>query len=257
MDDLIIEAYLTRIGATRPVRPDADSLRDLQLRHLRTVPFENLSIHLDEPISLEEDPLLDKLLRRRRGGFCYELNGAFAGLLRALGYDVTLLAARVHTPVGLGPPLDHMALRVELDEPWLADVGFGRFSHYPLRLDDRGDQSDPAGTFLMVDAGDGDIDVHLDGKPAYRIEPHSRQLRDFDAMSWWQGHSPQSHFARSLVCSLLTAEGRVTLSGRTLVETEGTERTERVLESDRDVLAAYDQRFGFTLDQVPEVARPS
>lgn len=90
-----IDAYLARIGARRPAAPDAASLRELQEHHLSTVPFENLSIHLDERITLTEDALFDKIVMRRRGGFCYELNGAFAALLRGLGFDVTLLSAKV------------------------------------------------------------------------------------------------------------------------------------------------------------------
>ncbi|HKO85179.1 MAG TPA: arylamine N-acetyltransferase, partial [Actinomycetota bacterium] len=81
-----MEAYLARIGGARPWRTDAATLRELQLRHLLTVPFENLSIHLGEPIVLDPEALVDKLVQRRRGGFCYELNGAFATLLAALGF---------------------------------------------------------------------------------------------------------------------------------------------------------------------------
>jgi len=105
MDGKELDAYLARIGAARPTRADAAALRELQLRHLLAVPFENLSIHLGEPIVLEPAALLDKLVRRRRGGFCYELNGAFADLLSTLGFGVTLLAARVFGEDGPGPTL--------------------------------------------------------------------------------------------------------------------------------------------------------
>jgi N-hydroxyarylamine O-acetyltransferase len=116
MDDRRLDAYLDRIGVGRPARADAASLAELQVHHLRSVPFENLSIHLGEPIVLEPAALVDKLVDHRRGGYCYELNGAFAALLSALGFSVTLLAARVATPVGLGPPFDHLALRVDADD---------------------------------------------------------------------------------------------------------------------------------------------
>src|SRR5918911_550604 len=153
MDRLGADAYLARIGAPRPGRADAVALRRLQLRHLRAVPFENLSIHLGEEILLEEQALFDKLVLRRRGGFCYELNGLFAALLDVLGFRVTLLAARVHGADGLGPPFDHLALRVDAPEPWLVDVGFGAFSHRPLRLDLDGDQRDPGRSFPGVETG--------------------------------------------------------------------------------------------------------
>ena len=120
-------AYLDRIGARAPERPDLPSLRRLMRSHLASVPFENLSIHLGEVIRLSDEALLGKIVDRRRGGFCYELNGAFAWLLRDLGYRVTMLGARVYGGGQLGPPYDHMTLVVDLDEPWLVDVGFGRF----------------------------------------------------------------------------------------------------------------------------------
>src|SRR6266540_3030147 len=102
MDELSVAAYLDRIGAARPARADGGALRELQLRHLHAVPFENLSIHLGEEIVLEEQALHHKVVARRRGGFCYELNGLFAALLRELGFKVTLVAPDLAT-VALHP----------------------------------------------------------------------------------------------------------------------------------------------------------
>ncbi|MFI0259871.1 arylamine N-acetyltransferase [Streptomyces sp. NPDC017056] len=262
------DAYLRRIGATRPAVPDAEALRDLHLRHLRAVPFENLSVHLGEDVVLDYKALVDKVVGASRGGFCYELNGAFAALLRALGYRVELLAARVFGPDGPGIPYDHLALRVHTadghdghdghdvhdghDGPWLADIGFGRNSHHPLRLDSRAEQPDPAGTFRIEETADGDLDVLRDGRPQYRLERRPRALADFEAGSWYHRTSPDSPFTRSLVCSRLTEHGRVTLSGRTLVTTgaDGS-RDERELTED-EVLPAYRSHFGITLDRIPE-----
>ncbi|MFI9819015.1 arylamine N-acetyltransferase [Streptomyces sp. NPDC052013] len=273
MDSQEIDAYLRRLGAERPARPTADALSALQLRHLRTVPFENLSIHLGEEIVLEEKRLLEKVVGARRGGFCYELNGVFGALLAALGYDVTLLAARVYGEEGrLGVPYDHLALRVRTVDGGdrLADVGFGAHSHFPLVFGERGDQEDPGGTFRIAEAGPdaagvrgghdpargGDLDVLRDGRPAYRLELRPRVLGDFVTGAWWHSTSPRSHFRRSLVCSRVTEEGgRVTLSGRRLVLTgaAGGEREERELGTDEAVLAAYRDRFGVLLDRVPAV----
>jgi len=258
VDGAEVDAYLARIGAARPGRADTAALRELQLRHLLAVPFENLSIHLGEPIVLEPGALRDKLLRRRRGGFCYELNGAFSELLAALGFQVTLLAARVFGDGGLGPPFDHLALRVDVagDGPWLADVGFGRHSSYPLRIDTTAEQADPGGTFRVAVTADGDLDVIRDGQPQYRAEPRPRSLGDFGPTCWWQQTSPESHFTRSLVCSLLTERGRVTLSDRTLIHTTGDRREERTLAGDAEVLDAYRSLFGIVLDRLPTPPAP-
>jgi N-hydroxyarylamine O-acetyltransferase len=242
-----------------PVIADAATVRRLHRAHQIAVPFENLSIHLPEPISLEENDLVDKIVRRRRGGFCYELNGLFALLLEAFGARVTRVAARVYGDEGLSPPFDHLALIVRPADgsgPWLADVGFGRHSDYPLLLDRRAGQDDPAGVFLLADAPGGDLDVLRDGRPQYRIELRERALADFVPTCWWQQTSPQSHFTAGTVCSRLTEDGRVSISGRTLIQTNGAARTERQLDGDDALLAAYRDHFGITLSQVPSRSAP-
>jgi N-hydroxyarylamine O-acetyltransferase len=247
-------AYLARVGMVRPAVLDASALSELQLAHLLTVPFENLSIHLGEPVSLEPADLIAKIAGRRRGGFCYELNGAFALLLEALGARVSRVAARVYGERGLGPPFDHLALVVELPDgsgPWLADVGFGAFSSYPLRFGHRDVQLDPAGEFRLADTADGDVEVLKDGAPQYRIEPRGRALADFGPTCWYQQTSPESHFTQGSICSLLMPDGRVSIAGRMLIRTAGGNRTEGELRSDDAVLAAYLDNFGISLDRVP------
>ncbi|MFB7477223.1 arylamine N-acetyltransferase [Kitasatospora sp. NPDC056184] len=259
-----VAAYLDRIGAERPGRTGAAELARLQEAHLDAVPFENLSIHLGEPVVLEPAALLEKIVDRRRGGFCYELNGAFAALLRALGYRVDLLAARVFDGARPGPPFDHLALRVTADgSAWLADVGFGRFARRPLLLDERGEQCDPVGAFTVLpSAGSagaaGGLDVVLDGEPLYRLDQRPYATADFVPTCWWQTTSPDSHFTRGTTCSRPTPDGgRVTLTstratgGTRLLRTapDGT-RTEELLAADA-ALAAYRTHFGIVLDRLP------
>ncbi|WP_328956581.1 arylamine N-acetyltransferase family protein [Kitasatospora purpeofusca] len=272
-----VAAYLARIGAERPARAGAAELARLQEAHLDAVPFENLSIHLGEPVVLEPEALLEKVVGRRRGGFCYELNGAFAALLRALDYRVELLAARVFDGAEPGPPFDHLALRVEADgAAWLVDVGFGRFARRPLRLDERGRQQDPAGVFTVTPSTvtpstgatdtdtahatgtTGDLDIALDGAPQYRLDPRPYRLADFTPTCWWQTTSPASHFTRATTCSRPTPDGgRITLTstratgGTRLLRTapDGT-RTEELLAADA-ALTAYRTHFGLALDRLP------
>src|SRR5580704_5945641 len=255
MDHETAAAYLNRVGVTAPAAGDAAGLRTLHRAHQVTVPFENLSIHLAEPISLEERDLIDKIVRRRRGGFCYELNGAFALLLEALGARVSRVAARVYGEAGLSPPFDHLALIVRPADgsgPWLADVGFGSHSDYPLLVEVRDEQDDPAGRFRLADASAGDIDVLKDGRPQYRIETRERSLADGVPTCWWQQTSPLSHLTRSTICSRLTPHGRVSISGRMLIQTQGGTRTEQQLDTDDELLAAYRDHFDIVLNQVPD-----
>jgi N-hydroxyarylamine O-acetyltransferase len=265
-----VDAYLQRLGVAHPAGLTVDVLRELHLRHLQTVPFENLSVHLGEEILLQEKRLLDKVVAGRRGGFCYELNGAFGALLTALGFEVTLLAGRVRIDEErFGIPYDHLALRVRTTDggDWLADVGFGAHSHYPLAFGDRGEQPDPGGTFRIAEAGPdaagvrggydtavaADLEVSRDDSPEYRLEVRPRVLGDFVAGAWWHSTSPESHFTRSLVCSRVTEDGgRITLSGRRLTQTapDGG-REERELDTDEEVLAVYRERFKIVLDRVP------
>jgi N-hydroxyarylamine O-acetyltransferase len=93
--------------------------------------------------------------------------------------------------------------------------------------------------------------VLCDGRPEYRLETRARALADFAPTCWYHRTSPDSHFTRSLVCSRLTDKGRLSLSGRTLIETVGGVRTERTLGGEDEVLAAYRDRFGITLDRLP------
>jgi N-hydroxyarylamine O-acetyltransferase len=261
LTDDMLAAYLTRIGRPEPPALDAGTLADLHRAHQLAVPFENLSIHLGEPISLDEADLADKIVGRRRGGFCYELNGAFACLLERLGAQVTRVAARVYGDGGQpGPPLDHLALLVRLPDgtgPWLADVGFGSHSSHPLRADSRAWQTDPGGRFLITDAPGGDLDVAKDGQMQYRIETRERVLDDFVPTCWWQQTSPLSHFTQSVVCSRLTEDGRISISGQRLIRTVAGQRIEEDLPGDQAVLAAYREHFGFDLVRVPQIAARS
>jgi N-hydroxyarylamine O-acetyltransferase len=257
MDETVWSAYLRRIAVPRPLTADTVTLHVLHRAHQLTVPFENLSIHLAEPITLADEALVDKIVHRGRGGICYELNGAFALLLESLGAQVTRVAARVYGADGrLGIPFDHMALIVRSSdgsEPWLADVGFGRNSFYPLLFGSRAEQDDPGGRFLLADTDDGDVDLLRDGQPQYRIERRERAQSDFTPTCWWQQSSPDSHFTHSTICSRLTETGRVSLSDRTLIITNGGARSEEHLATDEALLAAYRDHFGIVLDRIPKV----
>jgi N-hydroxyarylamine O-acetyltransferase len=245
-----IQAYLDRIGYHGPLTPTAETLRALQVAHLQTVPFENLSIHAHQPIVLDDESLFDKVVARRRGGFCYELNGLFAALLRALGFQVTMLSAAVARADGtFGPDFDHMALLVTLEERWLADVGFGDSFRDPLRLDERGEQPEGTKAFRIDEDSEYLLLLRWDGpeepwQPQYRFTLQSYEFPDYAGMCHFHQTSPESHFTKQALCSLATQEGRVTLSGTKLITTRGGERQERNVASEEERTALLRETFG-------------
>jgi N-hydroxyarylamine O-acetyltransferase len=250
----LVGRYLSRLGlAPDDVTVDAAGLTLVHEAHLRRVPFENLSIHLDERILLTPEAVVSKLLGSRRGGFCYELNGALGALLAALGFTVTLLEGRVYAEGEPGIPFDHLCLRVDLDRPYLVDVGFGASFARPLRLDTSEVQQDPNGAFSVVPTPRvrGWWDLWWGERAQYRfsLEPHS--LADFAAGCEYHQTSPDSPFTRNSLCSLPVDGGRVTLAGRLLVIRDGSRRRELTVDDDAELLAAYREHFGIVLDRVP------
>jgi N-hydroxyarylamine O-acetyltransferase len=254
-----IPSYLDRISYSGPTAPTLGILRALHRAHLLAVPFENLDIGIGQKIIIDEDAFVRKVAKLRRGGFCYELNGAFAALLRALGFQVTLLSAGVARANGsCGREFDHLALRVDLVEPWLADVGFGDSFLEPLRLQVGLEQNDPAGRFQLVQAGDR-IEMERtqpDGtwKRQYSFTLQPRSLEDFAGMCHYHQTSPDSSFTQNRICSLATPDGRVTLSGMKLIETRGGQKTELILTSNEEWHEVLRERFGITLES-NELAR--
>lgn len=243
-----VEEYLQRINYHGLLDPTPETLRALQVAHLMSVPFENLSIHRGEPIVLDEDALFAKIVERNRGGFCYECNGLFAGLLRALGFEVALLGAGVaHREGGFGPIFDHMTLMVTLADRWLVDVGFGESFIEPLLLDSRDEQ----GAFRIVD-DDGYLVVMRRNdagicEPQYRFTLQPYEFADYEAMCRFHQTSPESHFTNNVICSLATATGRVTLSGMKLITTSGSNRDEQTLSTQNEYNRLLREQFGIDL----------
>lgn len=265
------QAYLDRIhfkaGTDRDaLEPSLRLLRALHKAHMLAVPFENLSIHYGQPIMLEEAALYDKIVRRRRGGFCYELNGLFAWLLRHLGFEVSLLSAGVARSDGtFNPDFDHLTLRVHDLEgvDWLADVGFGDSFRCPLRFeaDVEQDGADGHPYRLRRDgaderrAGPDDETVRASywtveqsaggqWKPQYRFTLQPRALSDFTERCVFQQTSPDSHFTRHRICTLALPQGRVSLSDWRLITTIEGLREERMLASEQEYRDVLDRQFG-------------
>ena len=227
-------AYLARISYLGPIDPTTETLRNLHRAHMLTVPFENLDISRHRQIICDEQSAIRKVVKQKRGGFCYELNAAFAALLRELGFRVTLLSARVaREDGGFGPQFDHLTLRVDLDEPWLADVGFGDSFQEPLRL--RIDREQPQGArkFRLVEDEERlFMEMAEPGagwKRQYAFTLVAHRLEDFSGMCLYHQTSPQSSFTQKRICSRATPDGRVTLADTRLIITQNGKREELVL----------------------------
>ena len=247
-----VKAYLKRIDYEGPLEPTAETLRQLHLAHLLAVPFENLSIHAPEPIVLDDDALFEKIVSRRRGGFCYELNGLFAALLRALGFKVAMLSAQVADDEGgFSRDFDHMTLMISGEERWLADVGFGDSFVEPLSLDTREAQVQRDRAFRIVADGEWLILERADGgadwKPQYRFTLQPFEYADYAEMCEYHQTSPESHFTRSRICSRLTPEGRISLTEKLFITTEGDQRREQPVATPDEYAETLSQFFSIVM----------
>jgi N-hydroxyarylamine O-acetyltransferase len=247
-----LDSYLARIGFTGPTNPSAETLRRLHVAHLFTVSFENLDISLGRKIVCDEERFVHKIVHLGRGGFCYELNGALAALLRALGFSVTLLSARVSRPEGgASPEFDHLTLRVDLAEPWLADVGFGDSFVEPLRLT-LGVEQEQYGRKFRIRETDGGMMVERKEstrhwRPQYQFTLVPRELSEFAPRCLYQQTSPDSHFTQQRICTLATPDGRITLSDLKYIRTRKGVRKERQLRDEGEWRRVLEKDFGVRL----------
>ncbi len=251
-----IPLYLARIQYSKPIKPDAETLRGLQRAHMLTVPFENLDIGLKRPIQLSQAALWDKIILRKRGGFCYELNGLFAALLKEIGFHVTYLNARVYSPEGkLGIDFDHLSLLVQIPaQPgrWLADVGFGDSFHEPLSFEEAGEQIQGLRSYRLEQTSDGYVtwQKNYDGSRErqyfFDLQPRSFPF-DYEAGCLYHQTSPRSSFTRGNIISKATSEGRVTLEDRRLIITRNGQRSERPIGNKDQYQTLLKQYFDITL----------
>jgi N-hydroxyarylamine O-acetyltransferase len=225
-----VGAYLDRIGYASAVEPTHVVLAALQRAHMLTVPFENLDIALGRRLVLDRRDNYAKIVERRRGGWCFELNGLFGWLLEQLGYGVTLLGSRVDGERGPGLELAHLLLRVDLDRPYLVDVGFGEGSLEPVPLEQ---------------VADG-VMRHRDGLNVVFTNT-SRRLEEFQGMSDFLQTSPDSGFVRARTCTVALPDGRLRLRELVLTERHGDEVSERELAGVQEWRNCLLERFGVAL----------
>ena len=236
--------------AVRRERPSLPYLRRLQRRCLTSVPFENLDIHWRVPMQLDLERFWEKIVRRRRGGFCYELNGLFSWALERLGFDVALLSGKVWRKQtrSWGPDYDHLALHVRIDGgDYLVDVGYGDSFRTPLSLPS-GTRSDVSGSYrLLPDHGELQLEhatVPDHWRPLYRVSLRPRALAEFAGMFHWHQTSPESPFTNHTLFTLARPWGRTTLTERYRMETRGARTTRHRFRRPEEWLEELRTRFG-------------
>lgn len=243
-------AYLKRIAVDdADLEPNFSTLRSLHRGHLLNVPFENLDIHWKNPIVLNTEKFFEKIVSNRRGGFCYELNGLFNELLTDIGFATRLISARVFNGTTHGPEFDHAAIIVTIDgDEYLADVGFGSFTAEPLRFTLDVEQRDPVGTFVIRRREDGYHEVMKREDGVWRSEyiflDIGRDLSEFSEKCEYQQYSPESHFTKGKLCSIMTASGRKTLTDKNFIVTREGVKDESPITSDEEFYETLGREFG-------------
>lgn len=246
-----IRSYMARIGYNGPLYASLETLRALQRSHVNSVPFENLDIHLGRHIPVDVDHAFDKVVGRRRGGICFELNPLFHQLLVSLGFDAKVVSARILLR-DEGTMFDHIAIVVHLGGLWLVDVGYGRQPPVmPIGPTQDAPMSNADGVYHLRLADDEYV---LEGSTArgsfersYGFHLIWRSLQEFEERAGWLQTSPDSIFTKAPICSMPSQAGRLTISGFNLISTSNGETTIKRITGDERAHLLKDA-FGIDLD---------
>ncbi|MEQ8179879.1 MAG: arylamine N-acetyltransferase [Amphiplicatus sp.] len=249
-----LETYFKRIGYAGPFRPDLETLAAVMRAHLFAIPFENLDVQLARPISLEPERIFDKLVERRRGGWCYEQNGLLGMALREIGFDVTRLAGGVmrdqRGDVALG---NHLCLLVKLNRPYLVDVGFGGSLLAPIPFE-TADHDQAPFKLRLFEMGDGywRFEERADGEPfSYDVAAAPADESLLAKTCVFLQTNPSSPFVQNLVAQKRDGERHLTLRGRVLKDLGADGATKRLIETPDQLVSVLAGRFGIDL---PEAA---
>lgn len=217
-----LDSYTRRIGYTGPREPTLAVLREIHMKHPTSIPFENLDVLLKNPIRLDIDSLDEKLVKRHRGGYCYEQNALLMAALREIGFTVRSLAGRVQWQAGTNVAArHHMALLISLPEgSFIADVGFGGLTMTaPLKFEFDTEQQTPHGAYRLVSVQDEfqvQAKVNADWHPLFQLSLAEQADADWVSANWYISTSPDSIFTRTLMAALALPDRRITLRNNRL-----------------------------------------
>jgi N-hydroxyarylamine O-acetyltransferase len=249
-----LQQYLQRINYSGSLEANLETLIALHRAHLQTIAYENLEIHFGRRLELNLERIFERLVLDCRGGWCYEMNGLFAWVLREIGFDVRLVSTQVTRADGsLMAPGDHVALIVKLNKPWLVDVGWGNGFLDPLPLT---------------------VGTHRQGFLEYRLENHAdtwrfynqqfsadgftftlepKNLEEFADRCTWLQSSPESGFVRVTVCQRFTPEGINTLRGAVLIHIRSSGKLEHTISSVEEYEKVLRDDFKLEVPSLPEL----
>lgn len=247
-----LAAYLDRIGLSGAVRPDLETLKRVHLAHQITVPFENLDVQLRRPVSLDPLASLEKIVGRRRGGWCYEMNGVMGWALEQMGFNVQRISAGVmRETLGDAPLGNHLCLLVTLDVPHLVDVGFGGSlaEPMPLRIHQRQDHPYQV---ALVETADGywRFSEAAHGDPVsfdFKTAPADEALFGRVSKDLWS--NPSSSFVQNLVVQRRSIDTHTTLRGRVLTRMDSAHKKKRMLHSAEEFTTVLREQFALDLPE--------
>ncbi len=249
-----IQAYLDRIGYKGKQEVSLAVLRSLHGQHIFSVPFENLDIHYGKEISLDVTSIYKKVVEKKRGGFCYELNLLFHSLLRELGFESRIIAARIFDSQGLiGPAFDHMCLLVELEQLWLVDVGFGDLFLQPMALQEDTIQTDGRNYFKVEKMAVNEYVLLMSSGKApfcrkYTFSTQAKVVSDFVPLCQDKQTNPNSYFVKNKVCTKPTRTGRITLFNQKLIHKAGEQKLESFLKDEEQFTEILKNEFNLIIE---------
>ncbi|MEI9918372.1 MAG: arylamine N-acetyltransferase [Bacteroidota bacterium] len=242
-----VQRYLSRIKFEGPLSPDLATLKKLHRQHLLHVPFEDLDIHFKRPFDLRQENIFNKVMNNNRGGFCYEVNSLFNELLKEIGFKTKIISGKVIKDTGEpGPEYDHMAIIVELDKHYIADVGFGDLFIEPLELRE-GIQFDGRHYFIIEKSSDEFVicmsaSTHsFENK--YTFTTTEVSVSSFEEPCRDKQVNPDSHFVKNTMCTKITDTGRITIYNDKFIETIGDKKTQHTIADDVEMRDLLKKRF--------------
>ncbi len=252
--------YLNRINFPQRASVDLETLHTLHEYHVLSIPFENLDIQNKIEIRLEKKHLFKKIVENVRGGFCYELNYLFSSLLLDLGFDVTLISARIFDGEEVGPEFDHMALIIKLGKKnWLADVGFGDLFTKPLDIETAAEQFDgrnyfkikrwEKGSFLLTMSKNG-----VEYEKKYLFKTKRKAIEDFSAQCAFKQYTPASYFVKNIIVTLPIENGRKTIFNSKYIVKENGAKTELTINSKKEEACILKKEFNIQINAVTDQA---